>query len=68
VERLFDDQDKYTEEALALDRKVCEFLAEVVEDYGGAGYSVRDVTSIIVNAATICEAEYLVGRIIKENP
>lgn len=59
AEKLFDDEEKYTEPGLSLDREAGEALRSVFEKYVRAGFSVRDISHIVHGAVTDLELTIL---------
>lgn len=64
--KLFDEKEKYTEEAMHLDSLVNQALRPIIYEYIGYGYSIREIIHIIAMAALTLECEYLLEYDIAE--
>jgi len=60
--KLFDDKDKYTEEALQIDYEITKAVRDIVKPYADNGYSIRELLHIAAMAALTLECELILER------
>jgi hypothetical protein len=54
---LYDENERYTEAALALDKEAGSLLRPLMERYQGEGYSIREIAGIVQKAVFDLECE-----------
>jgi len=63
MKHLFNDDDRYTDEALSLDAEIQHVMTPIIKKYFDKGYSVRDIEYILHGTVTcVC-----LDKIMDEN-
>lgn len=66
-ERLFDDKyQRYTDPALQIDKEINDALEPIFKTWGSTGYSFREISHLIVLAATRLECENILCMTSKQ--
>jgi len=64
--KLYDENDKYTNDSGNLDREVTEALKPIFEKYVEAGYSFRDISHVTLHAVFGLEMEVILTEQVKK--
>lgn len=60
MKRLFDENDKYTKEALDFETSVIEKLKPIIDEMYEKGYSIRELEYLVSRAAEVVCLEKLI--------
>ena len=60
--KLFDDDDRYTEEAMFLDSDITVAIRDRVKEYVANGYSIRELMHIAMMAVLALECELILEK------
>ena len=60
--KLFDEDEKYTEEAHYLDGEITKAMIGIAKKYVDLGYPIREVTHVMAMAALTVECELILER------
>jgi hypothetical protein len=60
--KLYDENEKYTEEASLLDKKVNEALRPIISEYVARGYNVREICHIIAMEILAMECDFILEK------
>ncbi len=65
MKSLYDENAKYTPDALALDRAAARLMKPLMEDYVARGYSPREVAHLISDSVNLEGTEFILTADMK---